>query len=56
MRAGEFMASRIVEADVHGIDLTQALGRAQDLTGIELASAKAALRACGARRGLAVCR
>jgi Mycothiol maleylpyruvate isomerase N-terminal domain len=28
MRADEFVASRIVEAVVHGIDLTQALGRA----------------------------
>jgi hypothetical protein len=27
MRADEFVASRIVEAVVHGIDLTQALGR-----------------------------
>ena len=27
MRVDEFVASRIVEAVVHGIDLTQALGR-----------------------------
>ena len=50
MRADEFVASRIVEAVVHGIDLTQALGRESITTAAGIAATAAILDDLLARR------
>jgi hypothetical protein len=50
MRADEFVASRIVEAVVHGIDLTQALGRENIATAEGIAATAAILDDLLARR------
>jgi hypothetical protein len=50
MRADEFVASRIVEAVVHGIDLTQALGRDSTATAEGIAATAAILDDLLARR------
>ena len=50
MRVDEFAASRIVEAVVHGIDLTQALGRASIATADGIAMTAAILDDLLARR------
>ena len=50
MRVDEFVASRIVEAVVHGIDLTQALGRASIATAEGIAVTAAILDDLLARR------
>ncbi len=50
MRADEFVASRIVEAVVHGIDLTQALGRDSIATADGIAATAAILDDLLARR------
>jgi len=50
MRADEFLASRIVEAVVHGIDLTQALGREPIATAEGIAATAAILDDLLARR------
>jgi uncharacterized protein (TIGR03083 family) len=50
MRADEFVASRIVEAVVHGIDLTQALGRDSIATPEGIAATAAILDDLLARR------
>ena len=50
MRADEFVASRIVEAVVHGIDLTQALGRESIATADGIAVTAAILDDLLARR------
>jgi uncharacterized protein (TIGR03083 family) len=50
MRVDEFVASRIVEAVVHGIDLTQALGRASIATADGIAVTAAILDDLLARR------
>jgi Mycothiol maleylpyruvate isomerase N-terminal domain len=50
MRADEFVASRIVEAVVHGIDLTQALGRESIATAEGIAATAAILDDLLARR------
>jgi hypothetical protein len=53
MRVDEFVASRIVEAVVHGIDLTQALGRDSITTPEGLAATAAILDDLLARRTVA---
>jgi hypothetical protein len=53
MRVDEFVASRIVEAVVHGIDLTQALGRDPVATAAGLATTAAILDDLLARRTVA---
>jgi hypothetical protein len=53
MRADEFVASRIVEAVVHGIDLTQALGRENIATAEGVAATAAILDDLLARRTVA---
>jgi len=53
MRADEFVASRIVEAVVHGIDLTQALGRESIATPEGVAATAAILDDLLARRTVA---
>jgi len=50
MRVDEFVASRIVEAVVHGIDLTQALGREPIATAEGIAATAAILDDLLARR------
>jgi hypothetical protein len=50
MRVDEFVASRIVEAVVHGIDLTQALGREPIATAAGIAATAAILDDLLARR------
>ena len=50
MRVDEFAASRIVEAVVHGIDLTQALGRAPIATAEGIAATATILDDLLARR------
>jgi hypothetical protein len=50
MRVDEFVASRIVEAVVHGIDLTQALGRESIATADGIAVTAAILDDLLARR------
>jgi len=50
MRADEFVASRVVEAVVHGIDLTQALGRESIATAEGIAATAAILDDLLARR------
>ena len=50
MRVDEFVASRIVEAVVHGIDLTQALGRDSIATADGIAATAAILDDLLARR------
>jgi hypothetical protein len=50
MRVDEFVASRIVEAVVHGIDLTQALGRDSIATAAGIAATAAILDDLLARR------
>lgn len=50
MRVDEFVASRIVEAVVHGIDLTQALGRDSIATPAGIAATAAMLDDLLARR------
>jgi hypothetical protein len=50
MRADEFVASRIVEAVVHGIDLAQALGREPAATARGIAATAAILDDLLARR------
>jgi len=53
MRADEFVASRIVEAVVHGIDLTQALGQQNIATAEGIAATAAILDDLLARRTVA---
>jgi hypothetical protein len=53
MRVDEFVASRIVEAVVHGIDLTQALGREPIATAEGIAATAAILDDLLARRTIA---
>src|SRR5260370_26154063 len=53
MRVDEFVASRIVEAVVHGIDLAQALGRASIATADGIAVTAAILDDLLARRTIA---
>jgi Mycothiol maleylpyruvate isomerase N-terminal domain len=53
MRVDEFVASRIVEAVVHGIDLTQALGRDTIATPAGIAATAAILDDLLARRTIA---
>lgn len=53
MRVDEFVASRIVEAVVHGIDLTQALGRDSIATADGIAATAAILDDLLARRTIA---
>ena len=53
MRVDEFVASRIVEAVVHGIDLTQALGRDSIATAEGIAATAAILDDLLARRTIA---
>ena len=53
MRVDEFVASRIVEAVVHGIDLTQALGREPIATSAGIALTAAILDDLLARRTIA---
>ena len=53
MRADEFVASRIVEAVVHGIDLTQALGQDNIATAEGIAATAAILDDLLARRTVA---
>jgi hypothetical protein len=50
MRVDEFVASRIVEAVVHGIDLTQALGREPVATAAGIAATATILDDLLARR------
>ena len=50
MRLGEFVPSRVVEAVVHGLDLTDALGRDSMATGAGLAMTAAILDELIARR------